>query len=220
MTALVRYQAGLLLRSHRWVGPVVVYALFTVFTGGVGVGGEALSAGLTWTAAALVPMAAWLTRMMLTAEPPEARACLAAARGPRRAQLAALITALAGGLVLGLGGVVYDFVVGKPPGRAGTYATTIVVGLVTMAICLAVGSAAGALCNPPVVRPVAGAFAAMIIVVTAALISGVSPANAAIREAGKQPHASAWAVASPLIVAVVLLAVTWAVSAILAARRS
>jgi hypothetical protein len=47
-----------------------------------------------------------------------------------------------------------------------------------------------------------------VVVVTAALVSTVSPANAAIRDAGAQPHSSAWPVGWPLIAALVLLAVS------------
>ncbi|HSR86313.1 MAG TPA: hypothetical protein VLM11_19215 [Streptosporangiaceae bacterium] len=68
---------------------------------------QALASGFDWSAALLVPVVALLTRSMLTAEPAAARACVAAARGPRRAQLATLITAVAGGAGLGLAGVVY-----------------------------------------------------------------------------------------------------------------
>jgi len=218
MTALIRYQAELLLRSHRWVGPLAVYAMFVWFTGGAG--GQSLGAGLSWNAAALLPVAAWLTRLLLTTEPAEARACLAAASSPRKAQLAALIAGLAASLVLGLGSVLVDLVTGEAPaGGAGAYARTLLVGLAAAVICLSVGSAIGALCNPPVVRPVAYAVLSTVGVVVAALVSSVSPANAAIRAAGAQPHSSAWPVALPMIAAIVVLAASWAISATLSARR-
>lgn len=219
MITLVRYQAELLLRSHRWIGPVVCYALFVWFAGGTGGGSQQLGAVMSWTAAALVPVVAWLTRQMLTAEPGEARSCVAAAGGPRRVQVAALIAALAAGMVLGLAGVIFDLAAGRPSGDAGGYARTIAVGLAAALICAAVGSAIGALCNPPVVRTVAGAALSTIGIVVAALVSSVSPANAAIRVAGTQPHASAWPVGPSLIAALALLAVAWTVSALLAARR-
>lgn len=83
MIPLLRYQAALLVRSHRWVPPVLLYAVLVAIGGGGG--GQPLSDGLDWSAAILVPAAAWLTRSMLTAEPAAARACVAAASGPRRA---------------------------------------------------------------------------------------------------------------------------------------
>jgi hypothetical protein len=215
VTALVRYQAELLLRSHRWVAPLAVYAVFVWFAGG----GEPLGSVLGWSAAALVPVVAWLTRLMLTAEPGEARACIAAATGPRRAQLAALIAAFSCGLVIGLAGVVFDLIAGRLAGGPAEYARTVAVGLIAMVVCVSVGSAIGALCNPPVVRAVAGAFLGTVGVVTAALVSSISPANAAIRAAGAQPHSPAWPTGLPLIAAASLLALSWAVSAVLAARR-
>jgi hypothetical protein len=83
--ALTRYQLSLLLRSYRWIPPAVLFVL-----GVIGLGGATLpnGAGLSegrWSALILVPVAAWLTRSMLTAEPPRLRACVAAAGGPRRA---------------------------------------------------------------------------------------------------------------------------------------
>lgn len=219
MITLIRYQAELLLRSHRWIGPLVCYCLFVWFTGGAGPGGQALGAGMSWSAAALLPTAAWLTRMTLTAEPGEARACIAAASGPRRVQVAALTVSLAGALVLGLGGVTYDVVAGQAPGGPAGWARTFAVGLAATLICAIVGSVTGALCSPPVVRTVAGGILATIGVVVAALVSTVSPANAAIRAAGAQPHASAWPVGPSLIIAAVLLVGSWAASAVLAARR-
>jgi hypothetical protein len=217
MMTLIRYQGELLLRSHRWIGPVVGYALFVWLVGSAW--GQPLGASLGWSDAALLPTAAWLNRQMLTAEPGEARACIAAASGPRRAQLAALITALTGGLLLGLGGVIFDVVTGRATGGSAGYARTLAVGLAALVICASVGSAIGALCNPPVVRTVAAAFLSTIGVVVAALISSISPANAAIRAAGAQPHSSPWPVGPWLIVALALLAASWAVSAMLAARR-
>lgn len=219
MRTLVRYQAELLLRSHRWIGPLVAYTLFVWLVGGAGPGSEPLGASLGWSDAALLPTTAWLTRQILTAEPGEARACIAAAGGPRRAQLAALIAALAGGLVLGLGGVIFDLVSGRAGGGSADYARTLAVGLAALVICAGVGSAIGALCNPPVVRTVAWAFLSTIGIVVAALVSSISPANAAIRAAGAQPHSSAWPVGPSLIAALALLAASWAVSAVLAARR-
>ncbi len=219
MIAVVRYQAGLLLRSHRWVGPLVVYGVFIWFASGAGPGGQPLGASLSWSAGALVPIVAWLTRSMLTAEPSEARACAAAASGPRRAQLAALAAAVAGGVVLGLGGVASDLVTAQaPPGGGPGYARILAAGLATMVICVGVGSAVGALCNPPVVRAVAAGILATTGAVIAALVTSISPANAAIRDSGAHPPAASCA-GLPLIAALVLLAASWAISAILAARR-
>lgn len=219
MMALVRYQAGLLLRSHRWVGPLAVYTVAVWLIGSGGSQRQLLGSGMSWSAGALLPVAAWLTRSVLTAEPPEARACVAAAGGPRRAHLAALITALAAGAVLGLGGVAYQLATCRLPGGAAKDAKTLVIGLAATAICLGVGSAIGAFFNPPVVRAVAIGLLSTTGAVIAALVTSVSPANAAIRDAGAQPHSAGWPVGLTLLAALLLLAASWATSTALAARR-
>jgi hypothetical protein len=45
MSALLRYQAGILFRSHRWIFPLILYVLL-ISVGGVG-GTEPLGDGLT-----------------------------------------------------------------------------------------------------------------------------------------------------------------------------
>jgi hypothetical protein len=218
VTALIRYQAGLLLRSHRWVGPVAVYAVFTWFVGAAAQ--QPLSDGLRWSAAALVPLVAWLTRSMLTAEPEEARACAAAAAGPHRAHLAALIAALGGGAVLAVAGAALQVAVcQEPAGGLPGYAVPVASGLAAAVICIGAGSAAGALCNPPVVRGVAAGILTTTGAVIAILVAGVSPANAVIRQGGPPPHLASWPAGLPLIVTVALVAAAWTVSTALAARR-
>jgi hypothetical protein len=221
MSALFRYQAGVLLRSHRWVGPLVVYAIFVWFSTAAGPGSELLSSGLSWSAGVLVPVVAWLTRSMLTAEPAEARACAAAAGGPHRAHLAALTAALAGGAVLGLVGTICELLTCQPPkGGFSAYASTVATGLAATVICISVGSAVGTLCNPPIIRAAAIAILSTTGAVIAAVVMSISPANAAIKDAAAAPRAAAAWPVGPLLAAVILLvAVTWAISALFAARR-
>jgi hypothetical protein len=33
MIALIRFQTGLLLRSNRWLGPLLIYVIFALFSG-------------------------------------------------------------------------------------------------------------------------------------------------------------------------------------------
>jgi len=104
MIALLRYQGANLFRSHRWILPLICYALL-ISVGGTSSSGQLdpalraqqLADGLDWSAAILVPVVALLTRSMLTAEPPAARACVSAASGPGRAQLATLLIGVACG---------------------------------------------------------------------------------------------------------------------------
>jgi len=221
--ALLRYQSGLLLRSHRWVFPLITYVLL-ISVAGVGQK-QPLSSGLAWIAAMLVPVVALLTRAMLTAEPEAARACVAAAAGPVRAHLAVLSAALGGGLVLSLAGAGYEMLttgnVGhlltQHPGQLGT---TLAAGMGTALICIFVGSAIGALFNRPVIRHQTVALLSTISAVVLGLLSGVSPANAALRGDGATVQSAAWPAGVPFAAAVVLLAVSWLVSASLAARRA
>jgi hypothetical protein len=223
MSALLRYQAGILFRSHRWVFPLILYVLL-ISVGGVG-GTEPLGDGLDWSAAMLLPAVALLTRSMLTAEPDAARACVAAAAGPVRAQLAVLITALAGGVVLALAGAGYELVtdagVAKLAGaHPGLLATTVAAGLGKALICAFVGSTVGTFFNPPVIRHPAVALLATIGAVVVGLVSSVSPASAALRGSGAAVQSGGWPTGAPFGVAVALLAISWLVSARLAARRS
>jgi hypothetical protein len=169
---------------------------------------------------------------MLTAEPDPVRACAAAASGPARAQFATLLTALGGGTVLALGGAAFEVlsdesVAGHPLPTvanriAGTFAHpgVLAAGLGTALICLLVGAAAGALCNPPLLRHPASALLATAAAVVLALAAGVSPANAALRGESAKPPTSPWPGAAAFIAAAALLAVTWTASVVAATRRA
>ncbi len=227
MIALTRYKAALLLRSHRWIPPAVLYVLGVAGLGDVRQPlGAGLAPALSWAALMLVPAIAWLTRSMLTAEPPEARAVVAAAGGPRRTQIAALVAAALVGMAFGLAGIAWALVNGGPLRtqatnaiRVGDTVHAIAGGLLAALICVFVASAVGALCNPPVVRrPGSG-----MLTTTGAVVLAVawqdSPANAALRTPVTGVTAASWPPGVPLAAAVVLLAVAWTVSALLAARR-
>jgi hypothetical protein len=213
--ALLRYQGGLLVRSHRWVLPLIVYAAL-VSVGGAGPGNQSLSDGLDWSAAILVPVVALLTRSMLTAEPGAARACVAAATGPVRAQLATLMIAFAGGAVLGLLGAGYELVTS---GHKTGLLSPLAAGLGTALVCVLVGSAVGALFNPPLIRHPAAALLCTIGAVVVAWVSSISPANAALHGSGAAIQSAAWPGGVPLASAGALAALAWTASCWLAGRR-
>lgn len=228
MTALLRYQAAIMLRSQRWLFPFLLYA--ALLAAGA-TGPTPLSDGLTWSAAALVPTVALLTRLMLTAEPDAARACVAVAAGPVRAQFAVLVTALFGGMALGLVGSLFELATAEPAsghgsgGLAGRLTSTfdhpgtLAAGLGTTVVCLLIGSAVGALCNPPLLRQQGMALLATSAAVVFALASAVSPASAALRSGGSALHGAHWPGGLPFAAAACLLAVTWAASMLAAAHR-
>ncbi|MDI5964187.1 ABC transporter [Streptomyces sp. SL13] len=181
MPALLRYQAALLLRSYRWLPPLLLYAIILA----VGVrSGEPVLGSLGVVAVAVLPTAAWLVRVCVTGEPPAARAVTAAAAGPGRVHLACLAVASAAATATGCVAVPVvaavsapyndDLTVGIPTGSA------VLDGLLSVLACALLGTAAGALCNPPVLRrrgwpvPVT-ALAALLV-----LVASGSPANAAV----------------------------------------
>jgi hypothetical protein len=227
MIALAGYQLSLLLRSYRWIPPAVLFVVGVIGLGGATLpNGAGLSEGLAWSALMLVPVEAWLTRSMLTAEPPAARACVAAAGGPRRTQLAALIAAAVVGSVLGLLGVVWELAsLGVPRSalsnsiKNGTLVSAVGGGLAASLVCLLVGSAVAALLNPPVVRRPAAAMLATTGAVVLALAWNGSPANAAVRSVGYGAEEQTWPAGVALVSAVVLVALAWLISVQVAARR-
>jgi hypothetical protein len=152
--ALLRYQAAILVRSNRWIFPLIAYGVL-ILTGAAG-GRPAgppwlpLADGLDWSAAMLIPVLAFLTRSMLTAEPDASRACVAAASSPVRAQLAALLVALGGGVVIAAVATCFEVlsnpaVAGHASGILGSVAAaithpgTLTAGLAMTAVCLLVG---------------------------------------------------------------------------------
>ena len=230
MIALLRYQTAILLRSHRWIFPLIAYGLLVAGGNATGATSPATSAtllatqstqlaqGLAWSAAMLVPVVAFLTRSMLTAEPDAARACVAAAAGPARAQLAALLTALGGGIVLGVAGACVTVLITGTAQAAAAHPEIFAAGLLTAVVCLLVGSAVGALCNPPLLRHPGAAMLATLAAAIFALASDVSPAGAAVRHGGTS-HGVLGPGPVPLLAAACLLAVIWGASLCAGARR-
>lgn len=181
MIALLRYQAALFAGSHRWLPPVVVYAAFLAL--GIQSGAPILDA-YGWAAAGLLPVAVWLTQICVTNEPPAARHCAAAAAGPGRVHLAAVLTAAGASLLLALGGAAY-VLLRSDPHSAGHRAAVPVLpatgaGLLAALACVLLGIAIGALCNRPVLRSTASAVPAGLVAALLLLVLSASPANAAV----------------------------------------
>ena len=214
MIGMVRYQGALLGRSVRWLPPALLFAV-TVVSGSFA--GMPLADGLGWSSAMLVPAVGWLTRAALTMEPGAARACAGTAGGPRRAQLATLMVALAGGVVLAVLGAGFELATTARP-RHGLGALA-VEGVVAGVTCLLIGSAIGALCNPPLIRHRGYAMMSTAAVAIAAIAASGSPANAAIRAASAGHGGGYHLPLVPVVIAVVLAGLTWAASVLTAPRR-
>ncbi|WP_225799097.1 ABC transporter [Streptomyces sp. NK15101] len=175
MTALLRYQSGLLLRSQRWLAPLLLYAAFI----GVGVqAGEPVLGALGFTAAALLPVSAWTVRICLTQEPPAARSVVAAAAGRGRAHLAALLTGAAWPVLVGTVAVLAVTAVGDRRGL--TAPAAVLTGLPAVLACALTGAAVGALTARPFLRAPGWSLAALVLGSLLALVTTGSPAKLAM----------------------------------------
>ncbi|MFF8606242.1 ABC transporter [Streptomyces sp. NPDC015346] len=175
MTALLRYQTDLFLRSQRWLAPLLLYAVFL----GVGVrAGEPVLGALGYTSAALLPVTAWIVRICLNQEPPAARTVVAAAAGRERAHLAAVLAAVACAALLGtvavLGVTAVSDLRGVGPVAAGA------AGLLAAAVCVLTGAAVGALCTRPLLHAPGWSLAALVLASLLALVTSGSPAKYAV----------------------------------------
>lgn len=182
VTALVRYQLAVLWRAQRWLPPLLLFA--GVLAVGVRAG-QPLLDSLGYAAAAVLPVAAWLVRVCVTGEPEAARHCAAAAVGPVRVHLSALLAALTMSLSWGAAGVLLVVWVSDPRSTDHTVAVpawpAAGAGLLATGACALLGTAVGAVCNRPVVGRAGWAVASTVLVALSALVAGGSPANAAVR---------------------------------------
>ncbi|MEU2674920.1 ABC transporter [Streptomyces sp. NPDC007164] len=181
MTALLRYQTALLVRSQRWLAPVLLYAAFI----GIGVqGGQPVLDSLGYTAAGLLPVTAWLVQLCADQEPPAARTVTAAAAGPARAHLAALLAGLGCAGLLGAAATLVVLLISKPAGAGHSVRVPLlpagVAGLLAVACCALLGAVIGALCTRPLLHRRGWSVAATVLLATAALVTGGSPANTAV----------------------------------------
>jgi hypothetical protein len=222
MTALLRYQADLLVRSQRWLPPMILYVVFL----GIGVqSGQPVLDSLGYTAAGLLPVAAWLVRICVTGEPDAARACVAAARGPARAHLACLLTALFTSVAFGLVATVVMTLISDPASNGHRVHVAplkaAAAGLPATLTCALLGAAVGALTNRPLLRSTGRAVPAMLLGALLAVVLTGSPAQAAVSglvtgsQTGRAPLPLL-----PSAVAALLTAAAFAVAALLTARRS
>ncbi|MEW2520776.1 ATP-binding cassette domain-containing protein [Actinacidiphila alni] len=179
--AVLAYQADLLLRSHRWLAPLLFYG--AVLAIGVSTG-EPLLGSLGYETALLLPVAAWLVRVCVRGEPGAARACVASAVGAGRAQLGALATALGASAVLGAAGTGLVVAISGPHSddlsRSVPVGPAAVAGLLAAAVSVLLGCAVGALTNPPLVRGSGWSILGTCLVAGAVLVAAGSPANAAV----------------------------------------
>ncbi|BDM71558.1 hypothetical protein HEK616_50450 [Streptomyces nigrescens] len=222
MTALLRYQAALLVGSHRWLPPVILYAAFLAI--GIQSGGPILDA-FGYAAVGVLPVTVWLTRICVANEPPAARSCTAAAAGPGRVHLASVLTAAGAALLLGLLGTALVVLLSDPHSAKGRVAVPVLpatgAGLCAVLACLLTGLAIGALCTWPVLRVPGWGVPAGLLGSLLLLVLGGSPANAAMTGlVTGSLHGTITVPWLPAAAAALLAAAATAAACALAPRRS
>ncbi|MFF9400362.1 ABC transporter [Streptomyces sp. NPDC014744] len=181
MTALLRYRAALLVRSQRWLAPVLLYAAFLA----VGVWwGQPVLDSLGYAAAGLLPVTAWFVQVCTTPEPPAARAVVAAATGSPRSHLASFLVPLGCAGPLGAAAVLAVLLISDPANTDHSVPVPLLpaaaAGLLAVGCCVLLGAAVGALCTRPVLRGRGWSVAATVLAALLALVTTGSPANSAV----------------------------------------
>lgn len=167
--ALLRYQAVEALRATRWVAPLVVFLIVTV--SGTTAGGTALG-GYGLTATALMPVALWLTVVVLNGEDPVQSAITSTTVGnPLTVRLGGLTVAYLGCQVLTAFAVVWPPVTGHPAG-AGDIGAGVAGHLLTSLAGVAVGSV---LARPVVRRPAWAVVLGVAVIVAEFVVPGSPP---------------------------------------------
>lgn len=216
--AVARYYAVLLARTQRWLPPVLFYGIVLAIDS---TNGQPAAAAYAYSAIFLLPVSAWLSRTILTAEPPESAAIIATIAGPARARLAALSAATGYGLLCAVVGTASAISKG---GVGGT--SVALAGMATELICVLVGTAAGALSAPPLVPAAGWSVLLAGLLALGLLIARFSPADMGIRAltlssdggaSGAAAHLHYPIAALPL--ALLVTAAAWAASTAAATRR-
>lgn len=221
MTALLAYQSALLLRSQRWLPPVILYAAFLA----IGVrSGQPVLDSQGFAAIAVLPVTAWFVRICATNEPPAARSCTAAAAGPARAHLAGLLTAALAAVLVGVAGALVVALISDPTSTDGRTAIAmgpaLAAGLLATLVCAALGAGIGAVTTRPVLRGTARSVPVMLVATVVALVTAGSPARAAVSTltAGSQSGVVSLP-ALPLLAAVLLAGAAATAACAMSARR-
>ena len=171
--AVVRYHATLFGFSQRWLAPVLLYGIALAIDSAAG---DKTSDAFAYSAAFLIPVAAWMTRSMLTVEPPESAAMVATLVGPARARLTALSAATGYALLCAVIGAIVASM-----GGSGGNTSQVLAGICTELICVLLGSAAGAVAAPPLVPETGWGVLLASLLALGLLIARFSPADLSIR---------------------------------------
>jgi hypothetical protein len=205
--AVARFLAEDVLRSQRYLLPLLVYAAVL----GVLFGGDPGAPPGAWPASALAlyPMAAWLAVIVANTEDPVQRTVtVAAAGGVVPVVAGTLLVALAGDVLLVVLPVGWPVVFGRHPYPP----SVLLLGGVAHLACAATGTAVGLLCARPLVERIGWSFClATAIVVVSAVQPWLPPVGVAVRALttlGPPPFTAA---VMSLVLALGAAAVAWTV---------
>lgn len=190
MIAVARFTAAGCVASQRWVAPTLAYVVALAAT--YAAGGDPLT-NLSVGAAALFPVAAWLTVATLNDEDDDHAAVTAAlVGGPRRLRLAKLGLSAAAGAVLAAVGIGFAAV------RAPLAPTDVAAGVVADLAAILGGVAGGALCARPLVARTGSALLLLCLLTLAELVVPGAPPLHLVLEAlgGDRPRWTALALAA------------------------
>ncbi|MEV0677615.1 hypothetical protein AB0I60_13945 [Actinosynnema sp. NPDC050436] len=215
MTALVRYLLADLLRTQRYLPPLLVYAaVLAVFNGGDAGPPPSSYAG---SCAFLYPVAVWLTVVVATAEDPVRRAVtVVAAGGWGRSQAAvSVLSCLLVTVVAAFAAVLPVLTQGRsyPPG-------TVALGFASLLVCGVVGVGVGVLCARPVItRHGWSVPAAAALVVLAYLFGQAPPIGNVLGALGHEHDLAPHLAVSGVCAAALVVGATW-LSRTLGPRRN
>ena len=210
--AVVRYYGTLFASSQRWLAPALLYGIALAIDSAAG---DRTSDAYAYSAAFLVPVAAWMTRSMLTLEPAESASMIATVVGPARARIAALSAAAGFALACAvIGAIVASFA------SSGDTTAMTLAGICTELICVLMGSTAGAVAAPPLVPEAGWGVLLAGLLSLGLLIARFSPADLGIRALTNVSNGGA--LHFPLYTlpfALVVAAAAWALAASSASRH-
>lgn len=215
MTALVRYQLADLMRSQRWVAPLLVFAGFLGLVYASDAGPAVPAYGIT--AGCLLPVAAWLTRQQLSVEEDAARHVSAAAAGGLvRVQAALLVASLVAQLPLVLLAVGWSALANADH----VHQLDVVAGGLAIHLVFALsGVGLGAIAARPLVQPAGAAALTIACVFVVSLIAHWSPVFQSVRALQHNDVQHFRAHLLPWMAALVLIAAGCAAVSLWAASR-
>jgi hypothetical protein len=215
VSALVGYQLATLVRSQRWVGPLVAYLCFLAFLYASSAGPAVPAFGVS--AYALLASSAWLTTATLGAENEVARQVTVATAGSRvRVQLAALLAAAAAGAALAVVAVGWAMVADAAYASGGK---AVLGGLGLHMVYALAGTALGALLGRPMVSAPGQAALGILAVLMLALILPGSPVRAALRVLENDPGQGFARALAPSLLGILALSAAGVAVSLAAAQR-